>query len=295
MKKIIWTVVIFVLFFICFNLFTYQVDQAEVAVKTQFGKITAINNEPGLYFKIPFIDSILRRDKRIQLYDIPPESILTTDKKRLEVDTFVLWRVSEPQLFIETMRTIDSALTRIDDVVYSTLRDKFAQLYIGDIISEKRRVSLQAITNTTEQSMLQYGIDVLNVDVKRTDLPETNAKAVFERMRSERNKEAALIRAEGEKEAQDTRAKAQKDSDIIMAEANKTAEVLKGEGDAQALEIYAQSFSVDPEFYRFWRMLTAYKNSLKSGSSIVMGKGMNFLDEFYGGTETLKTSQETQP
>jgi len=291
MKKIIWTVVIFVLFFVCFNLFTYQVDQTEVAVKTQFGKIIAVNKEPGLYFKVPFIDSIMRRDKRIQLYDIPPESILTTDKKRLEVDTYVLWRISEPQQFIETMRTIDSALTRIDDVVYSTLRDKFATLYIGDIISEKRRVSLQTITSVTEESMTQYGIDVLDVGVKRTDLPDTNAKAVFERMRSERQKEAALIRAEGEMEARDTRAKAQKDSDIIRAEANKTAEVLKGEGDAQALEIYAKSFTADPEFYRFWRMLTAYKNSFKTGSSIVMGKGMNFLDEFYGGTSVLEATQ----
>lgn len=291
MKKIIWTVVIFVLFFICFNLFTYQVDQTEVAVKTQFGKIISVNKEPGLYFKVPFIDIVLRRDKRIQLYDIPPESILTTDKKRLEVDTFVLWRVSEPQQFIETMRTIDSALTRIDDVVYSTLRDKFARLYIGDIISEKRRASLTEITKTTEDSMTQYGIDVLDVDVKRTDLPDTNAKAVFERMRSERNKEAALIRAEGEKEARDTRARAQKDSDIILAEANKTAEVLRGEGDAQALEIYAKSFSADPDFYRFWRMLSAYENSLKEGSSIVMGEGMNFLKEFYGGTSVLETTQ----
>jgi membrane protease subunit HflC len=211
------------------------------------------------------------------------------------VDTFVLWRISEPQLFIETMSTINSALTRIDDVVYSTLRDKFARLFIGDIISEKRRVSLKEITKTTEESMSQYGIDVLDVDVKRTDLPDANAQAVFERMRSERSKEAALIRAEGEKEARNTRAKAQKDSDILLAEANKTAEVLKGQGDAKALEIYANSFSTDPEFYRFWRTLAAYETSFKSGSSIVMGEGMDFLKEFYEGTKVLEAPVTTQP
>ncbi|HRW33639.1 MAG TPA: protease modulator HflC [Thermotogota bacterium] len=296
MKKVVWTLVVFILFFIVFALFTYQVDQAEVAVRTRFGKILTVNTEPGLYFKAPFIDTILTRDKRIQIYDIPPESILTTDQKRLEVDTYVLWRISEPQQFIETMKTITSALTRLDDVVYSTLRDKFAELYIGDIISERRRRTLQTITDTAEKTMNQYGIDILDVDVKRTDLPSANAQAVFDRMKSERNKEASLIRAEGERQAQDTRARAQKDADILIAEANKTAEVLRGEGDAQALEIYANAFSQDPDFYRFWRIMTAYKNSMKNGTSIVMGKDMEYLNEFYGGFTSLeiKQTKETQ-
>ncbi len=291
MKKVVWTLVIFILFFIVFALFTYQVDQAEVAVRTRFGKILTVNTEPGLYFKAPFIDTILTRDKRIQIYDIPPESILTTDQKRLEVDTYVLWRISEPQQFIETMKTITSALTRLDDVVYSTLRDKFAELYIGDIISERRRRTLQLITDTAEKTMSQYGIDILDVDVKRTDLPSANAQAVFDRMKSERSKEASLIRAEGERQAQDTRARAQKDADILIAEANKTAEVLRGEGDAQALEIYANAFSQDPDFYRFWRIMTAYRNSMKDGTSIVMGKDMEYLNEFYGGITSLEITQ----
>lgn len=291
MKKVIWTLVVFILFFIVFALFTYQVDQTELAVRTRFGKILAVNTEPGLYFKAPFVDTILTRDKRIQLYDIPPESILTTDQKRLEVDTYVLWRISEPQQFIETMRTITSAITRLDDVVYSTLRDNFAQLYIGDIISERRRKSLQLITDAAEKTLSQYGIEVLDVDVKRTDLPPANAQAVFERMKSERDKEAALIRAEGERQAQDTRARAQRDADILLAEAQKTAEVLRGEGDATALEIYANSFSQDPDFYRFWRIMTAYKNSMKKGTSIVMGKDMEYLNEFYGGTASLDIAE----
>jgi len=295
MKKVVWTLVVFILFFIVFALFTYQVDQAEVAVRTRFGKILTVNTEPGLYFKAPFIDTILTRDKRIQIYDIPPESILTTDQKRLEVDTYVLWRISEPQQFIETMKTITSALTRLDDVVYSTLRDKFAELYIGDIISERRRRTLQIVTDTAEKTMNQYGIDILDVDVKRTDLPSANAQAVFDRMKSERNKEASLIRAEGERQAQDTRARAQKDADILIAEANKTAEVLRGEGDAQALEIYANAFSQDPDFYRFWRIMTAYKNSMKSGTSIVMGKDMEYLNEFYGGITSLEINKTKEP
>jgi len=291
MKKVIWTLVIFILFFIVFGLFTYQVDQTELAVRTRFGKILTVNNEPGLYFKTPFVDTILTRDKRIQLYDIPPESILTTDQKRLEVDTYVLWRINEPQLFIETMRTITSALTRLDDVVYSRLRDRFAELYIGDIISERRRRALQEITETAENSLSQYGIDILDVDVKRTDLPSANQQAVFDRMKSERNKEASLIRAEGERQAQDTRARAQKDAEIIIAAAEKTAEVLRGEGDAAALEIYAEAFSQDPDFYRFWRIMTAYKNSMKNGTSIVMGKDMEYLNEFYGGTASLDIAE----
>jgi len=288
MKKLIWTIAIFILFFIVFSLVTYQVDETQVALRSRFCKIVETNPDPGLYYKVPFIDKILIRDSRLQLYDIPAENILTTDKKRLEVDTYVLWRISEPKQFVETLRTLRSAVTRIDDVVYSLIRDKFANIYIVDIISERRRATLNNITNTAEETLSDYGIEIIDVDVKRTDLPKANAQAVFDRMKSERKKEANLIRAEGERAAQDIRARAQKDADIIKAEANKTAEELRGEGDAEALAIYAKSFSQDPEFYRFWRILSAYENSFESGSSIVMGKDMQFLKEFYGGTQELE-------
>ncbi len=283
MKKLIWGIVIIVLFFICFALFTYSVDETKLAIRTRFGKIIEVNKEPGLYFKIPFIDQVETMERRIMLYDINPESILTATKKRLEVDNYVMWKIEDPQLFYETMRTLSGALTRIDDIVYSNLRDAFAKLEIGDIISEARRENLSNITVNTAANLAQFGLEIVDVNVKRTDLPEANANAVFERMQSERYKAATKIRAEGEKQAKDIMARAEKDSEIIMATAFKTAEEIRGTGDAEAIEIYANAFSKDPDFYKFWRVMSAYETSFVKNTSIVLGDGVQFLDELVGG------------
>jgi len=285
MKKLIWGIVIIILFFVCFALFAYSVDETKLAIRTRFGKIVEINKEPGLYFKIPFVDQVNTLERRLMLYDISPESILTATKKRLEVDNYVMWKIDDPQSFYETMRTLSGALTRIDDIVYSNLRDTFAKLEIGDIISETRRKYLADITENTEDLLSQFGIQVKDVNVKRTDLPEANANAVFERMQSERYKAAAKIRAEGEKQSKDIMARAQKDSEIIMAQAFKSAEEIKGAGDAQAIEIYANAFSKDPDFYKFWRTMSAYETSFSSNTSLVIGEGVEFLDELIGGKE----------
>lgn len=285
MKTLVIGVAIFALFFILFALFTYSVDETEVAIKLRFGKILDVSENAGLHFKVPFVDNIEKRDKRVMLYDISPESILTSDKKRLEVDSYVLWKINEAQKFIETMNTVLLAQTRIDDIVYSNLRDSFAKLFINDIISEDRIENLLVITEKTDLSLGIFGIKVLDVNVKRTDLPETNAKAVFERMRSERSKAAAAIRAEGEKQAKDIYAKTDKEAEIILATAQKTAEDMKGIGDARALEIYAKSYSKDPEFYRFWRTLGAYETAFGSNTSLVLGKEMDFLKEFIRATK----------
>jgi len=285
MKTLIISVIIFVLFFVVFALFTYSVDETEVAIKLRFGKILEVSDEAGLHFKVPFIDNIEKRDKRVMLYDISPESILTSDKKRLEVDSYVLWKISAAQKFIETMKSVVLAQTRIDDIVYSNLRDSFAKLLINDIISEQRIGYLDQITEVTNKSLELFGIKVIDVNVKRTDLPETNAKAVFERMKSERSKAAAAIRAEGEKQAKDIYAQADKEAEIILATAVKTSEDMKGLGDARALEIYASGYSKDPEFYRYWRILSAYETSLGSNTVLVLGKDMNFLKEFIGNTK----------
>ncbi|HPE67933.1 MAG TPA: protease modulator HflC [Thermotogota bacterium] len=281
MKTLIWGIVLLVLFFIAFGLFTYSVDETEYAIRLRFGKIMSVHETAGLHLKAPFVDQILKREKRIQLYDISPESILTTDKKRLEVDTFVLWKIEEPQLFLETMRTENNALNRIDDIVYSNIRDMFAKVFIKDIISESRREYLATITQQSQETLAAFGINVQDVNVKRTDLPDANAKAVFERMKSERNKAAAKIRAEGEMSAKDIVADADRQAGVIVAEAQKTAEDIKGEGDARSVEIYAEAFSKDPDFYAFWRTLQAYENTLRDDTYLVLGDDLPFLQELF--------------
>jgi len=281
MKTLWWFLGIFLAFFILFAMVTYTVDLTQLAIRIRFGKILDVHDTAGIHFKAPFIDRIEKRDKRLMLYDIPPESVLTADKKRLEVDSFILWRISDAKAFLETLNNTVSALNQIDDIVYANIRDSFAKLTIPDIISEERRAFLGSITVQTSENLKTFGVQVADVNVKRTDLPETNAKAVFERMKSERYQAAAKIRAEGEKEYKEIVAKAEKESSVLIAEANKRAEEIRGEGDASALEVYASAFSKDPEFYRFWRSLSAYENVFQKEAVVLLDERVDFLQYLF--------------
>jgi len=282
MKILMTFVIIFILLIVLFNLFFFYVDETKQALVLRFGKIVRVAEESGLYTKTPFIDKVVRFEKRLLLYDISPEIIITSDQKRLKVDNYAFWRISNPKKFYESLRSYNVALSRIDDIVYSNLRDIFAQHTLDEIISEKRLKYLDEITRKTRETLKDFGIYIVDVRVKRTDLPEANAKAVFERMKSERYKIAARIRAEGEKEARTIRAETDKQVRIIIAEAEKKAEEIKGEGDAEAVKIYAEVYGVDPEFYSFWRTLEAYKNSLKGDSIIIMDKNVEFIKQLFG-------------
>ncbi|MBP6959909.1 MAG: protease modulator HflC [Thermotogae bacterium] len=281
MKAFWWFLGIFIAFFVVFALVTYTVDETQLAIRLRFGKIMDVHDTAGIHFKAPFIDKIEKRDKRIMLYDIAPESVLTVDKKRLEVDSFILWRISDSKTFLETLNNTNSALNRIDDIVYSNIRDSFAKLTISDIISEDRRAYLESITNQTSDILKTFGVQVTDVNVKRTDLPDTNAKAVFERMKSERYQAAAKIRAEGEKEYKEIVARAEKESSVLIAEANKQAEEIRGKGDASALEVYASAFSKDPEFYHFWRSLTAYESVFQKEAVVLLDEKVDFLQYLF--------------
>ncbi len=281
MKTFWWFLGIFIAFFIIFALVTYTVDETQLAIRLRFGKIMDVHDTAGIHFKAPFIDKIEKRDKRIMLYDIAPESVLTVDKKRLEVDSFILWRISDAKTFLETLNNTNSALNRIDDIVYSNIRDSFAKLTISDIISEDRRSYLESVTVQTSDILKNFGINVADVNVKRTDLPDTNAKAVFERMKSERYQAAAKIRAEGEKEYKEIVAKAEKESSVLIAEAKKRAEELQGQGDASALEVYATAFTKDPEFYHFWRSLTAYETVFQKEATVLLDANVDFLQYLF--------------
>ncbi|MFN6992440.1 MAG: protease modulator HflC, partial [Fervidobacterium sp.] len=230
------------------------VDETQYAVVLRFGEIKRTISNAGLSFKTPFIDNVVKFEKRYSIYDIPPERIITKDKKTLIVDSYIVWRISDPKLFLESMKTESLALSRLDDIVYSGLRNTLAKLEMDSIVTQER-LFLNDVVEFTKLNVKDFGIEILDVRIKRTDLPNENRNAVFERMKSERQSIAALIRAEGEKEAQRIKAEADKKAAIIKAEALSKAEFIKGTGDASAAKIYAEAYSKDENFYRLWKTL----------------------------------------
>ena len=278
MKKLIVFAGVVILLIIVYNLFTFTVDETKKAAVLRFGEIVKLVEDPGLYFKIPFVQNVTYLEDRVLNYDIQPRDVLTSDQKRLVIDNYAIWRVGDPKLFIESTRgSLRNAQSRIDDIVYSDLRNILAKHTLDEIVSEKRLAYLQQVTGLSREKLGEFGVVLIDVRIKRADLPSEIEQAVFARMRSERERIAAQLRAEGEEQAKQIRSSADKDKEIILADARKDAEKIIGEGDAKALEIYANAYNQDPEFYRFWRTLDSYKLALKDGSRIVLSTDSDYL------------------
>ncbi len=279
MKKLLVFGAIIVLLIIIYNLFAFTVDETQKAAVLRFGEIIRVVEESGLYFKLPFVNNVVYLEDRILNYDIQPRDILTSDQKRLTIDNYAVWRVGTPKTFIEANAgSIVNAQTRIDDIVYSDLRDILAKHTLDEIVSANRLEYLQEITTLSKGKLEKFGIDLIDVRIKRADLPSEIEQAVFNRMRSQRERIAAQLRAEGEEQAKQITSSADKERDIILAEANKLAETVKGEGDAMALGIYANAYNQDPEFYRFWRTLESYKTALADNTNIVLTTKSDYLE-----------------
>ncbi|WP_448523957.1 protease modulator HflC [Pseudothermotoga sp.] len=261
--------------FVALSLFI--VDQTQYAIVLRFGEVRKVISEPGLYTRTPFVDNVVRLSKRYYIYDIPVEKIITLDKKTLLVDSYAIWRIYDPKKFLESVRTVSLALSRIDDVVYSGLRNTLAKLEFDDIVTGERQY-LTDITDFAKKNLADFGIEIRDVRIKHTDLPKENQQAVFERMKSERQSIAALIRAEGQKEAQKIRSEADKQATIIRAQAMSEAERIKGSGEASATRIYAEAFSKDYEFYKLLRTLESYKSIIPS-SVVIVGSDLSILEQ----------------
>ncbi|MDD3680971.1 MAG: protease modulator HflC [Mesotoga sp.] len=281
-KFIIPVAILVVIAAILLPSFFFIIDETEQAVVLRFGEIQKSVTEAGLYTKTPFIDNVRKFDKRIQIYDVDAERIYSKDKKTILTDTFALCRIVDPRKFIETMKSEQIALTRIDDVVYSHVRNTFGKLDYDDIISGKRTDVLDEITTLAANDMKDFGIEIISVRVKRADLPDENRNAVFERMKSERIQEASLIRAEGNREAQKLRAEADKEAQIMIATAQKEADIIIGTGDARALAVYADAYNRDPDFYEFMKRLEVYEKTL-ADANYILGPSMDFIDKLSRG------------
>ena len=287
MKTLIAFVIVVVAAIIAYNLFSYSVDETRTAVLLQFGEIVQVTERPGLHFKIPFVQSVTYLEDRILNYDIQPQEVLTSDQKRMLVDNYAIWRIADPRLFLETTGgRLVGGQTKIDEIVYSDLRNILAKHTLDEIVSEKRAEYLQEVTELSRAKLLEgFGILLIDVRIIRADLPSEIEQAVFSRMRSEREREAAKLRAEGEEESKLIRSTADKDVEILLAEARKAAEKVRGEGDAEALEIYADAYNQDPEFYRFWRTLESYRTALAEDTRIVLSTDSEYLELLEGMVE----------
>jgi len=249
----------------------FIVDETEQVVILQFGKPVRIITEPGLRMKVPFpIQEKNVFDNRLLEYDSPPEEILSKDKKSLIVDNYVRWKIVDPLQFLKTVQAIPTALSRMDDIVYSELRRELGTHDMVEIITENREELMEKVTVASNRATRDYGIEVVDVRIRRVDLPSQNEESIYARMDAERKRQANKFRSEGEEEAQKIRATTDRDKTIILADAYKQAERIRGEGDAKAVEVYADAYSADPKFYEFVRTLDAYKKIINDKTMLVI-------------------------
>ena len=249
----------------------FIVDEKEQVVILAFGKPVRTILEPGINMKVPFpFQEKIKFDDRLLEYDSPPEEILSKDKKTLIDDNYVRWRIVDPLQFLKTVQAIPIALSRMDDIVYSELRRELGTHDMVEIITENREKLMEIVTFNSNKATLDYGIAVIDVRIRRVDLPAENEESIYARMEAERNRQANKFRSEGEEEAQKIRAATDRDKTIILADAYKDAERLRGEGDAAAVEIYAKAYSADPKFYEFVRTLDMYKKIIDDKTTLVL-------------------------
>ena len=252
----------------------FIVDETQQVVILQLGKPVKTVTEPGLNVKLPFpFQEKITFDDRLLEYDSPPEEILSKDKKSLIVDNYVRWKIIDPLQFLKTVQAIPTAKSRMDDIVYSELRRELGTHDMVEIITENREEIMDIVTRQSNTATLAYGISVVDVRIRRVDLPAENEESIYARMEAERKRQANKFRSEGEEEAQKIRATTDRDKTIILADAYKEAEKIRGEGDAKAVQVYARSYSADPKFYEFVRTLDTYKKVVDDKTTLVLPSG----------------------
>ena len=246
------------------------VDESEQVIVTQFGEYIRTVTNSGLAFKTPFLHSAIRFDRRILASDAPQAEYLSQDKKRLVADPVTRWRIVDPLKFFKTVRDESGARARLDDLVFSELRSEVASHTFATVIGTKREVIMDNVAKSVRLKATEFGIEVIDVRIKRADLPREVQQSVFQRMQAEREREAKRYRSEGEEEANKLRSQTDKERTIVLADAEQNAQKFRGEGDATATRIYAEAYGKDPEFYRFVRSLQSYELFLGKRSTLLL-------------------------
>ena len=245
----------------------FIVHQNEQALVLRFGEPKHVVQHPGLNWKIPLVDTVEIYDKRILDLDGQPQEVTASDQKRLVVDSFARYKIVDPLKFYQTLRYEDGVRSRLGPIIESSLRRVLGAATFQDLVRDKREDLMKKIAALVNQEGEEFGLQVVDVRIKRADLPEQNSKSVFDRMRAERQREAAEFRAQGAAEANRIKATADREATVIKAEASRKGEETRGGGDAERNRIYAQAYSRDPEFFEFYRSMQAYETGLRSGET----------------------------
>lgn len=277
MKKGTLLIVLIVAILFLANLSLFIVDETKQAIVLQFGKPIRSIKDPGLNWKLPFIQNVVFFEDRLLVYDAAPTEIITKDKKTLIVDNYARWKIIDPLKFLQTVRDLNGAQARLDDIIYSELRVDLGLFDMSEIVSERREGIMKRVTEVSNEKASIYGIEIVDVRIKRVDLPPENEKFIFDRMRAERERIAKQYRAEGQEESAKIIAETEREKTVILAEAYKSAQILKGEGEAESVKIYAESFNQDPEFYKFYRTLEAYTKTFRDKTTVLLSTDNEFL------------------
>ena len=272
MKKITYVAVGFFIAIIILAASTFTVDQREHAIVFRLGEIVSIKKEPGLYFKTPLIENVRFFDNRILTLNVQEaDRFITSEKKNVLVDSFIKWKIIDPAKYYVSVKGDEvQAERRISQTVNDGLRAEFGKRTIHDVVSGERTEIMQILTERADRDLRSLGIQILDVRLRRVDLPKEVSESVYQRMDAERKSVANELRSQGFAASEKIRADAEKQRDIIIAEAYKEAQKLKGDGDAKAAEIYANAYGKNPEFYAFYRSIEAYKNSFKDKSDVMV-------------------------
>src|ERR1700689_3516591 len=259
-------VVVLAILFALFGLFT--VDPTQQALVLRFGQpVRDLIDSPGLYAKWPFVDTVVYIDKRILALDNERQEVLVADNQRLEVDAFVRYRIADPLKFYQSVFNIQGANAQLGGMLNSALRRTLSEASITDIVREKRDALMADILAQVKSGAERFGLSVVDVRIKRADLPPENSEAVFHRMQTERHQRAAKFRAQGSQQSQEIKAEADRKVTVTIAQAQQEAEQIRGQGDADRNRIFAESYGKDPDFFAFYRSMQAYETALKSGDS----------------------------
>lgn len=263
---------------------TFIVDQRERVVLFQLGELKRADFTPGLHFKLPFMQSVRRFDARLQELDNPTENFLTAEKKNVEVDSYVKWRIADPQQYYRSTGGQELvAADRLSAIINSGLRGQFGSRTIQQAINTDRISMMQALETDAKEKVKELGIELIDVRIKSINLPREVSDSVYDRMRAERTRVASELRAKGAEEGEKIRANADRDAQVTVADAYRDAEKLRGDGDAKAAAIYAKAYGSDPDFYKFYRSLAAYRDSIGGpGDVLVVEPKGEFFGAFKG-------------
>jgi membrane protease subunit HflC len=280
MKKIILPIIIVIAVLSYFSMFV--VKEINQAIVLQFGDPKQIIVSPGLYFKIPFVQNVVFLDRRILSLDPPPEEVIASDQKRLIVDAFARFKIVDPLKFYISVGNERVARSRLATIINSRLRNVLGKQSLATLLSQDRAKQMALIQEGVNNEAEKFGIEIIDVRIKRADLPQANSEAIYRRMQTEREREAKEFRAKGAEMAVTITSTADKEVTVLLANADKASEIMKGEGDGLRNRIFADAFGRDPEFFAFYRAMQAYEKALIGGdTSLILSPDSDFF-KFFG-------------